>query len=136
MVNILNISKKFFISATEDNRSVLHIIGLPTSPCEGISSFFSSSKFSAPQTNQQVLGVMKVWVADELGQIKSCTVDKRAADGERLDSTVASVSTDEEHDRSDYVQLMSLVKWGDDQGKEMVSPLLPSTSSTYPSLTW
>jgi hypothetical protein len=78
---------------------------------------------------------MKVWVADELGQIKSCTVEKRAADGERLESTIAVVSTTEEHDRSDYVQLMSLVKWEDHQGKEMVAHTPPSRSLCQASLT-
>ena len=67
---------------------------------------------------------MKVWVADELGQIKSCTVDKRTGEGERLDSTITTISTAEEHDRSDYVQLMSLLKWKDDHGKEMVEHTL------------
>jgi hypothetical protein len=69
----------------------------------------------------EAVGIMKVWVADELGQIKSCTIDKRAAEGERLASTITAVSTGEDHDRSDYVQIMSLIKWEDDQGKEMVA---------------
>jgi hypothetical protein len=92
-------------------------------------------EFCPVQRLWQVVSIMKVWVADELGQIKSCTVVKRAADGERLDSTIAAVSTAEEHDRSDYVQLMSLVKWEGDQGKETVAHTFLSRSLCQPSLT-
>ena len=64
---------------------------------------------------------MKVWVADELGQIKSCTIEKRAPEDSGLVSDITVVSPPEEHDRSDYVQVMALVKW-DSNGQSIVTP--------------
>jgi len=66
--------------------------------------------------------MMKIWVADELGQIKSCTIEKRPPEDGGLVSDITVVSPTEEHDRSDYVQVMALVKW-DNKGQSMVTPL-------------
>jgi len=65
--------------------------------------------------------VMKVWVADELGQIKSCTIEKSPPEDGGLVSDITVVSPTEEHDRSDYVQAMALVKWVS-KGQSMVTP--------------
>jgi len=63
---------------------------------------------------------MKVWVADELGQIKSCTVENKAVEGGSLLAETKSVSSSEDHDRSDYVQIMAHAKW-EASGKSTVS---------------
>jgi hypothetical protein len=63
---------------------------------------------------------MKIWVADELGQIKSCTVENNAAQGNALLSDTQPVSSSENHDRSDYVQIMAHAKW-ETSGKSLVS---------------
>lgn len=65
---------------------------------------------------------MKIWVADELGQIKSCTVENKAAEGNALFSDTQLVSSSEDHDRSDYVQIMAHAKW-EISGKSLVSVL-------------
>jgi hypothetical protein len=63
---------------------------------------------------------MKIWVADELGQIKSCTVENTAVEGNALFSDTQPVSSSECHDRSDYVQIMAHAKW-EASGKSLVS---------------
>lgn len=65
---------------------------------------------------------MKVWVADELGQIKSCTVENKAVEGCSLLSDTKTVSSSEDHDRSDYVQIMAHAKW-EASGKSAVCVL-------------
>jgi hypothetical protein len=63
---------------------------------------------------------MKVWVADELGQIKSCSVDNGPVEGELLQSETSLLeSSSQGHGRSDYVQIMAHVKW-ETAGKSMV----------------
>jgi hypothetical protein len=54
--------------------------------------------------------MLKVWVADELGQIKSCSIESRTEEGNPTVSETELVSSSEGHDRSDYVQIMALVK--------------------------
>jgi hypothetical protein len=54
---------------------------------------------------------MKVWVADEIGRIKSCTLEYSAAEGGSLLTDTKPVPINEEHDRSDYVQIMTHAKW-------------------------
>jgi hypothetical protein len=64
---------------------------------------------------------MKVWVADELGQIKSCSIEDEAVVGKPLTSEIKLVSSNEEHDHSDYVQIMAHVKWEEESsGKSRV----------------
>ncbi len=63
---------------------------------------------------------MKIWVADELGQIKSCIVENKAVEGNALLSDTQPVSSSEVHDRSDYVQIMAHAKW-ETSGKSLVS---------------
>ena len=62
---------------------------------------------------------MKVWVADELGQIKSCSVDNSPVEGELLQSETSLLESSQGHGRSDYVQIMAHVKW-ETAGKSMV----------------
>ena len=62
---------------------------------------------------------MKVWVADELGQIKSCSVDNSPVEGELLQSETSLLESSQGHGRSDYVQIMAHVKW-ETTGKSMV----------------
>jgi hypothetical protein len=55
--------------------------------------------------------MLKVWVADELGQIKSCSVESRTEEGNPTVSKTELVASSEGHDRSDYVQIMAHAKW-------------------------
>jgi hypothetical protein len=63
---------------------------------------------------------MKIWVADELGQIKSCTVENNAVEGGSPLSHTKPISSKEDHDRGDYVQIMAHAKW-ETSGKSRVS---------------
>ena len=52
---------------------------------------------------------MKVWVADELGQIKTCSFEQ-GDDGVPVPD-IMPVSANEDHNRSDYVQIMAHANW-------------------------
>ena len=65
---------------------------------------------------------MKVWVADELGQIKSCSAETKVVEGGSVLSNITSVSSSEDHDRSDYVQIMAHAKW-EISGESLVNTL-------------
>ena len=54
---------------------------------------------------------MDIWVADELGQIKTCSVEARAGDTGHAVSDTEVVAGTEQHDRGDYVQIMAHAKW-------------------------
>ena len=54
---------------------------------------------------------MKVWVADELGHIKSCSMDNSQGEGGLLQSETSLLESSHDHGRSDYVQIMAHVKW-------------------------
>lgn len=54
---------------------------------------------------------MKVWVADEIGKIKSCTLENSAAEGGSLLTDTKPVPISEDYDRSEYVQIMTHAKW-------------------------
>lgn len=63
---------------------------------------------------------MKIWVADELGQIKSCSLQESTApEGGITLSETEFVSGGQDHNHSDYVQIMTHAKW-DVEGKSMV----------------
>jgi hypothetical protein len=66
--------------------------------------------------------MLKIWVADELGQVKSCSVQSRTEEGNPTVSETEVVSSSEGHDRSDYVQIMAHAKWKTPQ-KTMVLTL-------------
>jgi hypothetical protein len=55
--------------------------------------------------------MLKIWVADELGQIKSCSIQSRTEEGNPTVSETEVVSSSEGHNRSDYVQIMAHAKW-------------------------
>jgi hypothetical protein len=63
--------------------------------------------------------MMKIWVADELGELKSCLFDHREQDGEAALSEVQVVPNPDKHSRRDYVQIMALVNW-EAEGSSMV----------------
>lgn len=54
---------------------------------------------------------MDIWVADELGQIKACSIEARAGDAGHTVSETEVVAGTEQHDRGDYVQIMAHAKW-------------------------
>jgi len=54
---------------------------------------------------------MKIWVADELGQIKSCVLENKLGDGNPLSSETTPVPSNDQHDRGDYVQILAHAKW-------------------------
>jgi hypothetical protein len=62
---------------------------------------------------------MKIWVADEVGQIKSCSFENGQVDGKPVLSDAEVTPSPEKHDRRDYVQIMTAVKW-QESGKSMV----------------
>jgi hypothetical protein len=55
--------------------------------------------------------MLQIWVADEVGQIKSCSVQSRTEEGNPTVSETEVVSSSEGHDRSKYVQIMAHAKW-------------------------
>ena len=63
---------------------------------------------------------MRVLVADDLGQIKACSIDDEVVDGKPLGSETKLISTNKQHDHSDYVQILAHAKWEDSAGKSMV----------------
>jgi hypothetical protein len=54
---------------------------------------------------------MDIWVADELGQIKACSVQPGADGKSHVVSETEMVLGTEQHDRTDYVQIMAHAKW-------------------------
>ena len=56
---------------------------------------------------------MQIWVADELGQIKSCLLEDNLGDGNPLSSETIPVSSAEKHGRGDYVQIMAHAKFAE-----------------------
>ena len=54
---------------------------------------------------------MKVWVADELGKIKSCVLEDKLGDGNPLSSELTPIPSSDQHDRGDYVQILAHAKW-------------------------
>jgi hypothetical protein len=67
---------------------------------------------------------MKVWVADDLGQIKSCSIDFRQSGADPSQSVTESASGSEAHDRSDYVQIMAHANWkASDKSRVSIDPL-------------
>jgi hypothetical protein len=75
-------------------------------------------------TNAKAVLAMKIWVADELGQIKSCSFENGGVDGKPFLSDAEVTPSPDKHDRRDYVQIMTAVKW-QVLGKSMVRcPLL------------
>jgi len=54
---------------------------------------------------------MKVWVADELGKIKSCVLEDKLGDGNPLSSELTPLHSSDQHDRGDYVQILAHAKW-------------------------
>jgi hypothetical protein len=63
---------------------------------------------------------MKIWVADELGQIKTCSFENTGGEDGRPSLSDAEVaSSTDRHNRGEYVQIMTHVQW-DVSGKSMV----------------
>jgi len=54
---------------------------------------------------------MDIWVADELGQIKACSVEPSTDGKSHIVSETEVVLGTEQHDRTDYVQIMAHAKW-------------------------
>jgi hypothetical protein len=54
---------------------------------------------------------MDIWVADELGQIKACSLVSGEGEAGHTVSETDIVAGTEQHDRSDYVQIMAHAKW-------------------------
>ena len=64
-----------------------------------------------------------MWVADELGQIKLCSMEKSQHDDGVLQSETMLLDSSHGHGRGDYVQIMAHVKW-ETAGKSMVPTAL------------
>jgi hypothetical protein len=64
--------------------------------------------------------VMEIWIADEIGQIKACALENVEGNTTLSLTDRRIASSLDGHDRSDFVQVMTLVKW-EVSGKSMVS---------------
>jgi hypothetical protein len=85
---------------------------------------------------------MKVWIADELGRIKSCALDvsNETVDDQPLQSPPAAVTEEiasvDAHGQNEYVQIMTHVAWTAPDGQQNVYvptliPLHVSISSAF-----
>jgi len=75
--------------------------------------FFTLFSLLAPSTAEghTYQNMVKIWVADDLGQIKSCSFDRHGDEASSIVSEVIPVVTEVNHDRSDYVQIMAHANW-------------------------